>query len=55
MGEIEVYSEKLGTTVKVSENISNQEVEIIMNDTNSTLAGWTHGGWNNDNGGGSSW
>ncbi|MCD8013646.1 MAG: hypothetical protein LUG99_10800 [Lachnospiraceae bacterium] len=51
MRGIEVYSEKLGTMVKVSEDVSEQEMQIIMEDTNSSLAGWTHGGWNNDNGG----
>ncbi|MCD7791070.1 MAG: hypothetical protein LUH55_11245 [Bacteroides thetaiotaomicron] len=51
MRGIEVYSEKLGTTIKVSEDVSDKEVQVIMDDTNSSLAGWTHGGWNNDNGG----
>lgn len=51
MQEFEVYSEKLGAMVKVSENISEDEMQIIMEDSNASLVGWSHGGWNNDNGG----
>lgn len=52
MREIEIYSEKLGTVVKVSENITDEDMQIIMEDANSSLVGWSHGGWNNDSGGG---
>lgn len=50
MKELEIYSEKLGANVKVSE-VAN-DVKVIMEDTNSSLVGWSHGGWNNSNGGG---
>lgn len=50
MREIQVYSEKLGTMVNVSENDSDKEVQVVMEDTKSSLSGWVHGGWNNDNG-----
>jgi hypothetical protein len=52
MNEIEVYSEKLDSMVKISENVSEDEKQIIMEETNSSMVGWTHGGWNNDSGGG---
>lgn len=53
MKEFEVYSEKLGTMVKVTENVPDDEMKVIMEDSNnSSLVGWTHSGWNNDNGGG---
>lgn len=51
MKEFEIYSEKLGAMVKISENVSDKEMQVIMEDNNSSLVGWTHGGWNNDNGG----
>lgn len=51
MREIEVYSEKLGTTIKVTENISEEEMQVVLEDSCSSLVGWTHGGWNNDSGG----
>ena len=55
MNELEVYSEKLGTMVTVKDNISEDEIQIVMEDEKSSLVGWTHGGWNNDKGGASSW
>ena len=51
MKKYEVYSEKLGSVVKISENLSSEEVQVIMENSNSSLVGWPHGGWNNDNGG----
>lgn len=42
---------RLGSVVKISENLSSDEVQVIMENSNSSLVGWTHGGWNNDNGG----
>ena len=54
MKELEIYSEKLGTKVEVIEQVSDEEMQVIMEDCNSSLVGWTHGGWNND-GGGASW
>jgi len=53
MKEIEIYSEKLGTVIKVSVNTTDEDMQIIMEDTNSSLVGWCHSGWNNDSGGGS--
>lgn len=53
MQEIEIYSEKLGAMVKVSENVSKEEMQVILEDGSSSLVGWMHGGWNNDGGGGS--
>lgn len=50
--EYEVYSEKLGTTIKISENLSDDDVQVIMENSHSSLVGWCHGGWNNDSGGG---
>ncbi len=48
---VEIYSEKLDCKITVSEdNVS--EIEFV-DDENSTLVGWTHGGWNNSGGGGS--
>jgi len=52
---IEIYSEKLNTTVKISDSVSDEQVQTVLEDTNSSLVGWSHGGWNNDNGGGSTW
>ncbi len=54
MKELEIYSEKLGTNVKVSEMVSDKDTQVIMEDTNSSLVGWSHGGWNNS-GGGANW
>lgn len=53
MKEFEVYSDKLKSMIKVSENISDDENRVIMEDVNSSMVGWTHGGWNNNSGGGS--
>lgn len=53
MKELEIYSEKLGAMIKVSEEVSENDNQVIMEDNNSTMVGWTHGGWNNDSGGGS--
>ncbi|SCY77351.1 hypothetical protein [Ruminococcus sp. YE282] len=54
MKDFEIYSEKMGTMVKVSENVSDEEMQVIIEDSNSSLVGWSHGGWNND-GGGAGW
>lgn len=51
MKEIEIFSEKLNSMVKISAENSEEDIRIIMEDCDSSLAGWTHGGWNNDNGG----
>jgi hypothetical protein len=51
MANREIYSEKLGTMVNVSENDSEEGIQVIIEDCNSSLVGWVHGGWNNDNGG----
>lgn len=48
---MEIYSEKLGTMVKISDE-HEEQVQAILEDANSSLVGWMHGGWNNDNGGG---
>lgn len=55
MEDIKVFSEKLEKNVSVSSVLSEEEAKIIMEDCDSSLVGWSHGGWNNDNGGGSSW
>ena len=55
MEDIKVFSEKLEKDVSVSSVLSEEEAKIIMEDCDSSLVGWSHGGWNNDNGGGSSW
>lgn len=55
MKDLEIYSEKLGAMVKVSEENADNDAQVIMEDVRSSLVGWSHGGWNNDNGGGSSW
>lgn len=55
MKEIKVFSEKLGKKVNIVTELSEDEAKVIMQDCDSSLVGWTHGGWNNDNGGGSSW
>ena len=55
MEYIKVFSEKLEKNVSVSSVLSEEEAKIIMEDCDSSLVGWSHGGWNNDNGGGSSW
>ena len=48
--EIKVFSEKIGKEIIVS-----ADVPTITEDDATSLVGWSHGGWNNDNGGGSSW
>ena len=53
--EIKVFSEKIGKTISIATELSEDEAKVIMEDCDSSLVGWTHGGWNNDNGGGSSW
>ena len=50
---LEIYSDKLGVLVKVSENVTKEQVQVVLEDNSSSLVGWTHGGWNSDNGGGS--
>lgn len=54
MKELEIYSEKLGAMVKVSEEISESDNQVIMEDSSSSMVGWSHGGWNNS-GGGANW
>ncbi len=51
MKDLEIYSEKLDAMVRISEDISDEEMQVIMEDSNTSLVGWTHGGWNNDSGG----
>lgn len=48
---LEVYSEKLGQLVSISVDDTEGESRIVMEESNDSLVGWTHGGWNNDNGG----
>lgn len=48
---LEVYSEKLGQLVSISVDDAEGEGRIVMEESNDSLVGWTHGGWNNDNGG----
>ena len=47
--KLEVYSEKLGKTIIISEETKGKD--IIFDDDVSSMAGWVHNGWNNDNGG----
>ena len=49
--EIKVYSEKLGKEIIVSDT----QLPLEPDDNITSLVGWSHGGWNNDNGGGSTW
>lgn len=46
----EIYSEKLGAMVKISDS-DDEQVQAVLEDSSSSLVGWTHNGWNNDNGG----
>ena len=46
MQEKKIYSEKLGKDISISQ---------CVNENESSMVGWTHNGWNNDNGGASSW
>ena len=55
MDERKIYSEKLGREVIISEEVSDDVCKIIMEDSDSSMVGWTHGGWNNDNGGANGW
>lgn len=48
--ELSIYSEKLGKTVTISENL-NVDERYVIEDAGSSMVGWTHNGWNNDNGG----
>lgn len=48
---LEVYSEKLGRLVSITVDETEGESRIVMDESNDSLVGWTHGGWNNDNGG----
>lgn len=48
---LEVYSEKLGKLVSISVEEAENENYVLMDDSNDSLVGWTHNGWNNDNGG----
>lgn len=47
---LEIYSEKTGKTVTVSE-VLGECSRYVVEDTDSSMVGWTHNGWNNDNGG----
>lgn len=50
---LEVYSEKLNTTIFIpDEEHDDVEMNFVEADS-SSLVGWSHGGWNNSNGGGS--
>jgi len=52
---MEFYSEKLGKLVTIEtapEEMATNKEAIKIEDTQDSLIGWTHGGWNNDNGGG---
>ena len=51
---MEIYSEKMGKLLTVSTSHDAPEKEsgrIIIEDSIDSLIGWTHNGWNNDNGG----
>lgn len=53
MNNIEIYSEKLDTMIKVNGEILDDEIREFTEDESTSLVGWTHGGWNNSGGGGS--
>ena len=55
MQEKKIYSEKLGKDISISQCVNESESRIIMEDVDCSMVGWTHNGWNNDNGGASSW
>lgn len=46
---LDVYSEKLGKTMTISEAFG--ENGNTEKESGSSMVGWTHNGWNNDNGG----
>lgn len=48
---LEVYSEKLGKLVSIAVDETDVDNCIVMDEINDSLVGWTHNGWNNDNGG----
>lgn len=48
---MEIYSEKLGQLIDITEENTESAENIVMDDTCDSLVGWSHGGWNNDNGG----
>lgn len=52
MDAIKIYSEKLGRTLSITSDVDDDEIKVILESTDSSLVGWTHGGWNNDSGGG---
>lgn len=51
MEKTKIYSEKLGKEIEVSSEVTDDFCKIVMEDAQSSLVGWTHNGWNNDNGG----
>ncbi len=51
---MEIYSEKLGKLVSIETSLEEKNTdskEVRIEDVQDSLIGWTHGGWNNDNGG----
>ena len=50
MEGIQVYSEKLDSIIVIDDEPS--DVACIASLDDSSLVGWTHGGWNNSGGGG---
>ena len=55
MQEKKIYSEKLGKDISISQCVNENESRIIMEDVDCSMVGWTHNGWNYDNGGASRW
>ena len=51
MKEEKIYSEKLGKEISISKILDENECHVIMDDVEGSMVGWTHNGWNNDNGG----
>lgn len=45
--EIKVFSDKIGKEIVVSE----ENIPVLSEDSITSLVGWCHNGWNNDNGG----
>lgn len=48
---MEIYSEKLGKLVSIATEPMEEDTQVLLEDSHDSLVGWTHNGWNNDNGG----
>lgn len=48
---MEIFSDKLGKLISIIAEDTAEDEQVMMEDSNDSLVGWTHGGWNNDSGG----